>query len=177
MPRLLEWIGLIERIRGRDGTPYLTRVRLIPGTPWGQLVVHILHRADHDPDPHDHPWDFWTLPLRSYLEEVLDHRGLLLDAVPAWTWSRRSAHHTHRFVGPARNSDRGKSVVTLVWRCRKRRAWGFWVNPDIDMYMDLKPFNASNPAKHGRVFIPWERYVSGPPPPLHVNCRCRSTVS
>ena len=49
-------------------TVYMTRA-------WfGRLRFHIFFRGDQDPDCHDHPWGFWTFPLRSYVEEVLEER-------------------------------------------------------------------------------------------------------
>jgi len=62
-------------IYGRDGehgTPYMTRIWF-----WG-LRLHIFHRPDLDEDCHDHPWDFWTLPLwprHGYVEEVAEDSG------------------------------------------------------------------------------------------------------
>jgi hypothetical protein len=61
------WWG-ISRIMGAEGdheTVYMTRIWM------GPLRFHIFHRGDQDPDCHDHPWDFWTFPLVSYVEEVL----------------------------------------------------------------------------------------------------------
>lgn len=49
------------------GDPYMTRIWF-----W-RLRLHIFHRPDLDPDPHDHPWDFWTFPIwppHGYVEEV-----------------------------------------------------------------------------------------------------------
>lgn len=53
-----------------DGTRtlYMTRAWL------GRLRFHLFHRGDADPDCHDHPWGFWTFPLRSYVEEYLEPR-------------------------------------------------------------------------------------------------------
>lgn len=101
-------------IYGADGeheTPYMTRVWI------GRLRLHIFHRGDADPDPHDHPWDFWTLPLTSYVEEVAvrcleelaaydpfqprryDVR-LSRYVVKAMRLHHRPAEHTHRVLGP-----------------------------------------------------------------------------
>src|SRR3546814_1271720 len=45
---------------------------------WGQLLWHVFYRGDEDPDPHDHPWDFWTRPLfQGYYEELMEHDGTL----------------------------------------------------------------------------------------------------
>lgn len=51
---------------GDYNTPYMTRYWI------GRLRLHIFHRGDNDADPHDHPWNFWTFPLTSYVEEVTE---------------------------------------------------------------------------------------------------------
>lgn len=103
----------IQTIRGSDTpgtpeTPYMTRVWL------GRLRLHVFHRGDADPDCHDHPWGFWTFPLRSYVEEVVEPiRDTLrpgypdpeprfftrLQIVPAFRWTYRPATHCHRVLG------------------------------------------------------------------------------
>lgn len=109
-----------QTIYGRDGgadSRYMTRAWI------GRLRLHIFHRGDEDPDPHDHPWDFWTFPLTSYVEEVTVCEGTVFDGftesglrrpnvangdrsydtyrrvVPAFRWSFRAATHTHRVIG------------------------------------------------------------------------------
>lgn len=150
-----------------DGTPYATRYWI------GRLRLHIFYRGDLDVDCHDHPWDFWTFPLTSYVEEVLDPR--IADAartfssirgaficppskknksdqlVRAFRFHFRKAEHTHRLIGrwagfsqtrtggvyegfaPGREhtpiSCAGK-IITLVWRGKSERRWGFVQNVD-----------------------------------------------
>lgn len=106
----------VNRIYGADGeheTVYMTRA-------WfGRLRFHIFHRGDADPDCHDHPWGFWTFPLRSYVEEVLDERqervfrirdGRMvrddrtyyerrIQVVRAFRLHYRPATHRHRVLG------------------------------------------------------------------------------
>lgn len=147
------WIGH-STVYGVDGvhrTAYQTRLWI------GRLRLHIFHRGDQDPDYHDHPWGFWTFPLTSYVEEVVevihhnlvttvdratrtilwdDHAGEYFQApavisiltkqpkrqtVRAWHWHYRPATHTHRVLGALA----GGKIITLVWRERKSRAWGF----------------------------------------------------
>ncbi|MER8478408.1 hypothetical protein [Mesorhizobium sp. M1163] len=105
----------IQTIYGTDGeyeTPYMTRVWI------GRLRLHIFHRGDADPDPHDHPWDFWTFPLTSYVEDftlrILDsdrsHDALPMVALKmGWVTKRRlvrafrihhrRANYLHRVLG------------------------------------------------------------------------------
>lgn len=143
-----------------NGAPYMTRFWI------GRLRLHIFHRGDEDPDPHCHPWDFWTFPLVSYVEEVTspllahalqntdtvgclppDYTVKTCHVVRAWRWNFRPATHTHRVLGAfdgynpsVSDSDfsfsfeprvkPGKKIVTLIWRSKEYRKWGFLKNRD-----------------------------------------------
>jgi len=101
--------------------PLIIRFYLTPMTRWGRLYLHILHRPDADRHVHDHPFDFWTFPLASYVEEI----GLkgATRVVKPWRLHKRPAEYRHRII-----SFLGRSrVFTLVWRKQSRREWGFWV--------------------------------------------------
>jgi hypothetical protein len=142
-------------IYGADGdhdTPYMTRAWL------GRLRLHIFHRGDADPDCHDHPWDFWTFPLTSYVEEVAEplpskksgepQFALRRQLVRAFRLTYRPATHCHRVLGrvakdgsftgsSAPNGDfilvpntDARRVVTIVWRGGIGRKWGFLKNRD-----------------------------------------------
>lgn len=114
-------------ILGEDGSPYMTRYWI------GRLRLHIFYRGDLDPDPHDHPWGFWTFPLTSYVEEVsLPNRfeggvDRHIQLVKAWHWNYRPADHCHRVLGRWDRSRRlsDKKIITIVWREKESRKWGF----------------------------------------------------
>lgn len=134
--------------------PYMFRAWI------GRLRLHIFYRGDHDPDPHDHPWDFWTFPFTSYVEEAVnvaipgDDRSNLYvyrQVVPAFRLTHRPAEYCHRVLGrysgnrwddscnKIRNNVPAdyphfdhlepfydeRKIVTLVWRGRLKRDWGF----------------------------------------------------
>ena len=101
-----KWHTIMDReVRGQK--PYMTRIII------GRLRFHVFHRGDLDADPHDHPWDFWTFPLRSYVEEVAIPVGGYLSGdragesnfelrrfvVKAFRWHFRPAEHRHRVLG------------------------------------------------------------------------------
>lgn len=165
-----KFFGWRNRIYGRNNehaTVYMTRFWI------GRLRLHIFHRGDNDPDHHDHPWGFWTFPLTSYVEEVVDGDLAFLgrvqtvvapggvavrrNVVKAWRLHYRPATHTHRVLGrysgnvnrreddaiihgvPAdyANSTSGvepyfdqRRIVTIVWRGKDERKWGFLKNRD-----------------------------------------------
>lgn len=111
-----KWIG-IEQI-GRKGDRYLTRLRL------GRLCLHVFWRGDEDPECHDHPWDYWTFPFRSYVESVrISPWQECHQIVRAWEWSFRPAEHAHRIIRPVKG---GFPLITVVWTGPRKRDWGFW---------------------------------------------------
>ncbi len=105
-----------------DGLDYMTRIWF-----W-RFRLHIFHRGDHDHDCHDHPWDFWTFPLTSYVEDVLNEvrettpipnpKSKLKrfyksrHIVSAFRLHRRKAEHAHRVLG-AWNGISGSSRQTM----------------------------------------------------------------
>lgn len=132
-----------------SGSPYMTRIWI------GRLRFHIFYRGDLDEDCHDHPWDFWTFPLTSYVEEVAVRHsdGLFAkvrQVVPAFRLSFRPATHCHRviakYTGPLPRRkfelyEEGRvlhpydlygtgKIVTIVWRSKPKRTWGFLKNRD-----------------------------------------------
>lgn len=123
----------IKRIYGRkteSSTCYLTRIKLTPKTRWGQLYLHVFHRADDDRAFHDHPFDFWTFPFMTYREDVLRSpkipMGQHTNVVQRFKWHFRPAEYTHIVKGWP--DSRRKNLVTLVWRKASRREWGFWTH-------------------------------------------------
>lgn len=157
------WFGR-NTIYAPDGNPYMTRTWI------GRLRLHVFYRGDLDPDCHDHPWDFWTFPLVSYVEEVaelrrypaananwVEHFETRRQIVRAFRLSYRPASHRHRVLGRYAgwvaddfgfihrlsagqaedlSSDRfrvgvdGRKIVTIVWRSKEYREWGFLKHRD-----------------------------------------------
>jgi hypothetical protein len=134
----------------RDGTLYLWRLYLTPRTRLGGLYWHVFHRGDQDRDHHDHPWWFWTFPLTSYWEEVLEDDGVAsLNYVKAFRWHFRPARYRHRVVGSRFSFEHGvatqargdRRLYTLIYHGPAVYNWGFWVTPcaDYDHIPCLRP--------------------------------------
>lgn len=130
------WTLGFERSTVRlNGEPYLTRyiLKLFGRT----LRLHKFWRGDDERAFHDHPWPFWTFPLKSYWESVpvSGHPGWR-DAkhVRAFRLHRRPSAYQHIVLGP----DVGGFVVltgykpfwTIVFTGKYERSWGFWPTPD-----------------------------------------------
>lgn len=129
-------------IYGKDGehaTPYQTRITI------GRLRLHIFHRGDADPDCHNHPWDFWTFPLTSYVEEVayctsgsLPDENYILrrQVVPAFMLHYRRAGHTHRvlgrYAGTLERIDTGERCDFKVEPKRATYGWNENLRPAVD---------------------------------------------
>ncbi len=130
-----------------DGDLYLRRYYLTPRTWRWKLFLHHILRPDAARDPHDHPWNFWTLGLRGgYVEIVYDdltgrQPSRYLDGQDPRAWRAefqrgrklkfRKAEHRHRIhtVDP--------NTWTLVLATRARRHWGFWPMPKTFVRWDV----------------------------------------
>ncbi|KAA3510128.1 hypothetical protein [Agrobacterium rosae] len=145
-------INTIYSVNDQPPSPYMTRVWI------GRLRLHIFHRGDLDADCHDHPWDFWTFPLTSYVEEVVhpvdpdfayseqSSFRIRRELVRAFQLHFRPATHCHRVIGrwngawvlnwKSDNVDftdpdtNDRRVITVVWRGKASRKWGFLKNRD-----------------------------------------------
>lgn len=109
---------------GVPGDPYLDRLRIIQ-TPWFGIYLHRIHRPDHDPDPHDHPWSFVSLRLSGhYIEEIRpdkqDPSGNLVRTRFRGTISYMPRQSAHRII------DVHGVLWTLVFVGPRRGDWGFW---------------------------------------------------
>ena len=154
-------ISIVSTIyrRGKDSlVKYMTRIRLTPYTKWGHLRLHIFWRGDGDPDPHDHPFDFWTFPLTTYHEMVVGEDGIERDnTVHRFQWHFRKAEHIHRVVGRVAYTPRqtGRPFLTLVWASNWKRKWGFW-----PVVAKVYSGHSRGRLRHiARKFIPWKEYL------------------
>lgn len=130
----------VECIQGHGGTgTYLIRYHLINNR-FCKLYLHYFLRSDLD-DPHDHPWDFWTLMLRgAYREELYDWRTRsfknVYRHVRCNSLVRRRAEDIHRIVvSQSYDMDvadnwRTDAPMTLFFALRKRKTWGFVEDPE-----------------------------------------------
>ena len=142
----------LETRWGRDGDraePYQTVLSV------GRLRLHCFHRGDHDPDAHDHMWDFKTFPFTSYLEEVTEKGQLRQNLVQRLRWHHRPAEYAHRVLHRVGGSGR---IWTFVIVGKKRRDWGFHVRIVMPVYAGLS--RVPHHVKTWR-WVPWREYIYG----------------
>lgn len=162
---LLWKTGAARTYCGRDGSPYLTRISLTPETRWGRLMLQIFHRGDPDPDPHDHPWDFWTFPLVGYVEEVMKGDGSIIwpVLVDHWQWHYRPCYYAHRVLYAQWSSRRPRNltrrIVSIVWRGPYVRDWGFWVEDGLNEKERALAQGYGAARRGRRRFMHWKRYL------------------
>ena len=116
-------------LQGRYLTVY-TLAKLQRGKSEVSVCVHNFHRGDEDPDPHDHPFCFWSCVLiGGYREFREDGRSIIRKP---FSIAYRPATHRHR-VEPLTNR-----CWTICIKTKVDRIWGFWRNGN---------------------FIPWKDYI------------------
>ena len=96
----------------------------------GRLRLHVFLKPDPGEAMHDHPWSFTSLPLVSYVEEMVDEAtgDVRTNVVRAFRLNSRPATLAHRYLG--KWSGKGDAVVpgvviTLCWRGRGGRSWQY----------------------------------------------------
>lgn len=97
-----------------------------------RLRLHVFHRGDPGDALHDHPWWYVTVPLVSYVEQVLGRGVLYYRVVPALWPSFRPASHTHKVLGrwgggvvAGVPTVQPGAVITLALRGRNKLAWNY----------------------------------------------------
>jgi len=127
----------VEVISGHGSdTPYLVRYHLLNNR-FCKLYLHYFLRSDLD-DPHDHPWNFWTLMLQgAYTEELYNWRTRTFKQTRRTPVSNsligRKATDIHRIITDEsiEMDEFGKwrrAPMTLFFAFRKYQEWGFVEN-------------------------------------------------
>lgn len=137
--RLLDLVANREDI-AVAGSLYLRRWRLLgynaklPGLFGRSVMLHRIVRPDQDRDPHDHPWDFWTLVLKGGYVEHIYHQPYKTrprnpgidkpEAVVRMPGDRsfRPATHLHRID----SLPFGDAWTLVMTKRREGHQWGFW---------------------------------------------------
>lgn len=138
----------------RDETVvYLRRLRIIQ-TPWFAIYLHWIYQPDEDRDPHDHPFNFWSLVVRGgYTERVWrvspgrhmlhnrDH-GYTEQWWRRFSWHKMDQEHAHmiRTLTPG--------TITLVFCGPKNENshWGFYTE---DGFVGWRDYNTAKYDEHG----------------------------
>ena len=120
-------LGFEHSTVGIQGRPYLERwfVMLFGCT----IRLHKFYRGDDDRALHDHPWRFWTFPLRGYWERT----PAGTQYVKPWRLHYRPSGYQHTVV----DFRGGVPAFTLVVTSRKERRWGFWPGGKFVYYKDF----------------------------------------
>ena len=127
-----------KTFHGADGSPYLTRRELLRIGQF-RVYLHRFHRADADPEFHDHPWSFLSVLLwGGYVEEELTVAGIVRRHARPFTVRFRGARRAHR-IAALPNGEALSVIITGP----KVGDWGFW-----------------RPVHDGLEYIPWRTFFA-----------------
>lgn len=111
---------LVKEIKSQEGVLHFQRWRMVE-TPFFNLYLHKIHKADEDRHLHNHPWNFFVLCIRgSYVEDV---SGKRYATVMPWSFRYRNRKAYHKILKIVKGP-----VTTLVFTFGKKRVWGY----DVD---------------------------------------------
>lgn len=136
-----------------------------------RYFLHVFHRGDSDPDPHDHPWAFDTLPLTSYVEEVWRNGTLTQNLVLAGRWHQREASYCHRVIGPHWKPKVGRLMVNTYNATMRRDQmpwytrlclWWFGVDKIVTIVRhgdETRKWGFMQRVGAAWVWVPWKQYI------------------
>jgi hypothetical protein len=124
---------LIKEIKSREGEVHFRRWRLF-STPWFDVNIHGIYKADEDKHLHNHPWKIWTMVLKGgYYEEL--HGGVRrLRIFGHMSYNKTSDFHKIRTMYKS-------PTYTLAVMGKRNNEWGYMVGHrfiDHISYRDLK---------------------------------------
>lgn len=139
---------------------YLRRLRVLQ-TPLFGIMLHFIFEPDTDPDPHDHPWVFWSLVLRGgYHERVFPY--VVRDRHDFSSQEFRNgwlSFHKFPFDWAHKIIVLKPHTITLVITGRRRRnPWGFHTSEGFvprKQYQEQRKMKARHSIDHEQL-DPWE---------------------
>lgn len=107
----------------RDGTMYLSRRGF--ECKWFGVYLHRIGAPDPSYYLHDHPWSFRSFVVKGeYLEIIADTADPLYSK--RWRCRRRFSFQGIRLDQCHTINAVSKDVITIVFRGKRRRPWGFY---------------------------------------------------
>lgn len=116
---------LIKEIKSKSGELHFKRWRLF-ATPWFDVNIHAIYKADQDKHMHNHPWNIWTMVLwGGYHEMYRKEKDGSITRKPRIILNMRYAntnqyHKIEQMIS--------KKCITLAIMSKRKSDWGYLVN-------------------------------------------------
>jgi hypothetical protein len=116
--KLIDKLFLSKEIHLENGVIQFKRYRLL-STPWFGIYIHRIYKSDPDPDPHNHPWNFFSLVLYGSYQET-DKDGMLMPLRRFGSFYKLNTDDYHKIY----HGDPATVLVFAGKRCSD--CWGYW---------------------------------------------------
>ncbi len=128
---------LIKEIKSKSGEVHFKRWRLLT-TPWFDVNIHGIYKADQDKHLHNHPWNIWTMVLCGgyYESYIKDNFGTICNPRILFNIRKSNSKQYHKI-----DQMIGKKCITLAIMSKRKSDWGYLVNGehvDHKTYRELK---------------------------------------
>jgi len=118
---------LIKEIKSKEGILHFRRWRIL-STPWFNIYIHEIFKADEDLHLHDHPWNYRSYIIKGSFEELYTNSEYYRNVIQAQ--SVRSGMIVKRLATTFHKVEKihSSKIVTLFITGRKFRDWGYLVD-------------------------------------------------
>ena len=133
----------VLEIKSKAGVLHFRRWRIL-STPWFNIYLHGIYKADADKHLHDHPWDYRSLVLKGcFWEETIDHNGFwILNPLAPGSFVKRKAEQFHKIRELCT-----PTVYTLFITGKPRRDWGYSVDGEWMQHDEYRKWVHTNKEK------------------------------
>ena len=113
---------LIKEIKSKNGEVHFKRWRIF-STPWFDVNIHVIYKADQDEHLHNHPWNIWTMVLwGAYLEQFIKENSFNVFPRFIFNMAYREAGQYHKILKMLTNK-----CYTLAIMSKRKQDWGYKV--------------------------------------------------
>ncbi len=129
---LVDKVFLIREIKSKKGELHFKRWRII-SSPWFNVYIHLIAKADQDQHMHDHPWSFMSYIIHGgYTEQTTESVNFRRPG----SITLNKAENFHKIL------ELAAVTRTLVITGPRKREWGYRMNENLwvdqNLYRELK---------------------------------------
>jgi hypothetical protein len=107
---------MVKEIRSKTGELHFRRYAIFECF-WFNIYLHRIFRDDQDKDPHNHPWNFWSIILwGAFIEDGLHDKTSGIKSVGTCHYMSMKDYHKNRVIS---------TVTTLVLTGKRSQDWGY----------------------------------------------------
>jgi hypothetical protein len=120
---------LVKEIKSKEGVVHFKRWQILK-TPWFNVYIHGIYKADEDKHLHNHPWKYWGMVLMGRYIELSNIGERVLRPFMTYSAPTFRFHKIYQL--------KTKRVFTLFITKNENKEWGYLVNGKFVIHTEYR---------------------------------------